>query len=69
MRFAKVSAILSTVSDLNCVVIRKWHRENRETMSIVMPICLYFGWLITFRCRCDVTIAPRIASKTANKLR
>jgi len=26
------------------------------------------GWLITFRCVCDVTIAPRVASTAANKL-
>jgi len=40
-------------------------------MSIVKPqltICPYFGWLITFRYVCDVTIAPRIASTLANKL-
>jgi len=40
-------------------------------MSIVKPqltICPYFGWLITFRYVCDVTIAPRIASTVANKL-
>jgi len=28
---------LSTVPDLSCVVFRKWHRENRETISIVKP--------------------------------
>jgi len=42
----------STVPDLSCVVFRKRHRENRETISIVKPqliiICLYFGCLITF---------------------
>jgi len=27
----------STVPDLSCVVIRKWHRENREVISIVKP--------------------------------
>jgi len=27
----------STVPDLSCVVIRKWHRENREIISIVNP--------------------------------
>jgi len=62
---------LSTVPDLSCVVFRKRHRENRETISIVKPqliICPYFGWLITFRCVCDVSIAPRIASTAANKL-
>jgi len=44
---------LSTVPDLNCVVIRKRLRENRETISIVktqLIICLYSGWLITFMC-------------------
>jgi len=63
---------MSTVPDLSCVVFRKWHRENREIISIVKPqliICPYFGWLITFRCVCDVKIAPRIASTAANKLR
>jgi len=72
MRFVKIPAILSTVPGLSCVVFRKRHRENRETISIVKPqliICLYFGWLITFWCVCDVTIAPRIASTAANKLR
>jgi len=46
--------------------------RHRETISIVTPqliICPYFDWLMTFWCVCDVTIAPRIASKAANKLR
>jgi len=30
MRFAKISALLSTAPDLSCVVIRKRHRENRD---------------------------------------
>ena len=71
MRFVKIPAILSTAPDLSCVVIRKRHRENRVTISIVKPqliICPYFSWLITFRCVCDVTIATRIASTAANKL-
>ena len=62
----------STVPDLSCVVIRKSHKEHRETMSISMPqliICLYFGWLISFRCVRDAKIAPSIASTAANKLR
>ena len=63
---------LSTVPDLSCVLIRKRQRENGETISTVQKqliMCPYFGWLITIRCVCDVTIAPRIASKAANKLR
>ena len=61
--------ILATGPDLSCVVIHKRHRENRETISIVKPqkFSPYFAWLITFRCMCDVIIAPRIASKAANK--
>jgi len=46
MRFVKIPAILSTAPDLSYVVIRKWHMENRETISIVKPqliICPYFG--------------------------
>ena len=72
MRFVKIPAILSTAPDLSCVVIRKRQRENRETISIVkrqLIICPYFGWFVTFRCVCDVTIAPKIASTAANKLR
>jgi len=42
----------STVPDLSCVVFRKRHRENRETISIgklqLIIICLCFGCLITF---------------------
>jgi len=34
MRFAKIPAILSRAPDLSCVVNRKRHRENRETISI-----------------------------------
>jgi len=72
MPFVKIPAILLTAPDLSCVVIRKRHRENRETISIVkqqLIICPYFGWFIIFRCVCDVSIAPRIASTAANKLR
>jgi len=72
MRFVKQPVIFSTVPDLIFVAIRMRHRENRETISIVKPqliIFLYFDWLITFRCVCDVTIAPRIASTATNKLR
>ena len=72
MRFVKIPAILSTAPDLSCVVIRKRHRENRETVSIVKPqlmICPYFGWLVAFRCVCDVTIALKLVSTAANKLR
>jgi len=29
MHFVKIPVILSTASDLSCVVIRKQHRENR----------------------------------------
>jgi len=35
MRFVKIPADLSTAPDLSCVVIRKRHRENSETISIV----------------------------------
>ena len=62
---------LSAVPDLSCVVIRKRHRDNREIISIVKPqlrICVYFGWLMTFRCVRDAKIAPRNASTAANKL-
>ena len=72
MRFVKVPAILSTAPDLSCVVIRKRHRENRETISIIkrqLMICPYCGWLVIFRYVCDVTFAPKIASTAANKLR
>jgi len=48
MRFVKLPAILSTVPDLNCVVIRKRHRENRETMSIVTPQFLPVFWLAPY---------------------
>jgi len=37
MRFVKILAILSTAPDQSCVIIRKRHRENRETVSIVKP--------------------------------
>jgi len=56
MRFVKIPAISPTVPDLSCVVIRKRHRENRETMSIVksqLIICpilagsLHFGVCVT----------------------
>jgi len=30
MRFVKIPAILSTATDLSCVVIRKQQRENRD---------------------------------------
>jgi len=30
---------------------------------------MYFGWIITFRSVSDVTIAPKIVSTAANKLR
>jgi len=46
MRFVKIPAILSTAPDLSCVLIRKRHRENRETISIIkrqLMICPYFG--------------------------
>jgi len=49
-----VNSVISTVI---CIVIRKRHRENRETVSIVksqLAICPYIGWLITFWCVCDV---------------
>jgi len=62
---------MSTVLDLSCAVYRKRRRENRETISIVksqLIIYPYFGWLVTFRCVCDVIIAPRYASTAANKL-
>ena len=67
--FFKIPAILSTVPELSCVVIRKQHRENRETITIVnqqyffriLAGSLHFGV-------CDVKISPRIASTAANKL-
>ena len=31
MRFVKIPAILSTAPDLSCAVIRKQHRENRDS--------------------------------------
>jgi len=40
-----------------------------ERQSILLShnlICLCYGWLITFRCVCDVTIAPWSASTAAN---
>jgi len=44
-------AILSSVLDLGCVVIRKRHRENRDNQYYqATTICPYFGWLITSRC-------------------
>jgi len=55
--------------DLIRVAFRKRHRENRE-ISIVKPqliICLYFGWLITFRCVRDAKITPRISSTAGKK--
>ena len=72
MRFVKIPAILWTAPDLSCVVIPKQLRERRETISIVKPqliICPYFGWFVTFRCACDVSIEPTIAPTAANKLR
>jgi len=71
MRCVKIPATLSTAPDLSCVIIRKRHRESRESVSIVKPqliIWPYIGWFVTFRCVCDVTIAPRIATTAANKL-
>ena len=71
MRFVKIPAILSTAPDLCCVVTRTQHRENRGNQYCYATInnLPYFGWFVTFRCVCDVTIAPRIASTAANKLR
>jgi len=71
IHFVKILAILSTAPDLSCVVIRKQHRENRDSLYCWVTInnLPYFGWFVTFRCVCDVTIAPRIASTVANKLR
>jgi len=72
MRFVKIPAILPTVPDLSCDVVRKRHRENRATMSIVKPqLILPVFWLahfITFGYVCDVAIAPTTASTAANKL-
>ena len=48
MRFVKIPAILSIVPDLSCVVIRKRHRENRKTMSIVTPQFLPVFWLANY---------------------
>jgi len=71
MRFVKIPAIVSTVPDLSCVVICKQHRENRETISIAKQHNFSVFWLSHYIsvCVCDVTIAPRIASTAANKLR
>ena len=71
MRFVNIPAILSTATDLSCVVIRKQHRENKDNQYCYATInnLLYFGWFVTFRCACGVIIAPRIASTAANKLR
>jgi len=47
-----------------------WHRENKETISIVKPklmICPFF-WLTLYSVR-DAKIAPGIASTAASKLR
>jgi len=38
------------------------------TFPLFQVICPHFGWIIAFRCVCDVTIAQRIASIAANKL-
>ena len=38
------------------------------TFPLFQVICPYLGWIIAFRCVCDVTIAPRIASIAANTL-
>jgi len=70
MRFGKKPAILSTAPDLSCVVIRKPHKENRETISIIKPrliICPILADSLHFGV-CDVTIALRIGSTAANKL-
>ena len=71
MRFVKIPAILSTAPDLSCVVIRKQHRENKDNQYCWATInnLPYFGWFVSFRCVCDVTMAPRIASTATNKLR
>jgi len=71
MRFVKIPAILSTAPDLRSIVIRKRHRENRDNQYCQATInnLPYFGWFVAFRCVRDVTIAPRIASTVANKLR
>jgi len=71
MDFVKIPAILSTATDLSCVVIRKQHRENRDNQycRATFNNLPYFGWFVTFRCLCDVTIAARIATTAANKLR
>jgi len=71
MCFVKIPAILSTAPDLSFVEIRKQHRENRDNQYCLATInnLLYFGWFVTFRCVCDVPIAPTIASTAANKLR
>jgi len=70
MRSVKILAILSTAPDLSFVVIRKQHRENGDNQCCWATInnLPYFGWFVTFRCVCDVMIAPRIASTAADKL-
>jgi len=45
MRFVKIPGILSTAPDLICVVIRKRHRENAETISL-------FTWHISMWPNC-----------------
>jgi len=71
MRFVKIPDFLSTAPDLSCVVICKQHRESRDNQYCWVTInnLPYFGWFVTIRCVCDVTIAPRIASTAANELR
>jgi len=56
MRYVIIPAILSTASDLSCVVIRKEHRENRDNQYCYATInnLPYFGWFVTFRCVCDL---------------
>jgi len=57
----------SVRSNLCRLVIRKWHRENREIISIVKSqlINLPVFWLAHYISVC-VTITPRIASKQIN---
>jgi len=45
MRYVIIPAILSTASDLSCVVIRKEHRENRDNQYCYATInnLPYFG--------------------------
>jgi len=53
----ETAAIFSTVPDLSFVVIRKRHREHKETMSIVKPqLILPVFWLAHYISVCGVCV-------------